>query len=101
MGSKWYDLGIELLERDDVKELNTIRSQYPTNVNTCCTEMFQLWLNKQLTASWNQLIDSLRQPGIDLGHLAGKIEQMLLQPKPTGMYINVHMSVINCQTSCV
>ena len=50
----------------------------------CCTEMFQLWLSKQPRASWNQLIDSLRQPGIDLNRLANEIEQMLKSP---GMHV--------------
>ena len=102
VGSKWYDLGIDLLEKDDVKELNTIRSQYPADLNTCCTEMFQLWLRKQPTASWNQLLDSLRQPGIDLDNLASEIEQMLL---PAGVYVVVcivhvcicHISLLNYQ----
>ena len=100
VGSKWYDLGIDLLEKDDVKELNTIRSQYPADLNTICKEMFQLWLRKQPTASWNQLLDSLRQPGIDLDNLASEIEQMLL---PTGVYVVVcivhvcicHISLLN------
>ena len=82
---KWYDLGIDLLEAGDVEELDII-SRNP-DIKTCCTKMFQLWLRKQRpTASWNQLINSLRQPGIELNHLATEIEQMLLQPKPTGMF---------------
>ena len=84
VGSKWYNLGIDLLEKDDVEALNTIGSQYPTDLNTCCTKMFQLWLSKQPTASWNQLIDSLRQPSVDLPLLATNIEEMLLQPKQEG-----------------
>ena len=79
----WYNLGIDLLEVDDVEALSTIQSEHPTDINTCCTKMFQLWLRKQPSASWDQLIDSLRQPGIDLNHLASKTEQMLVQPKPT------------------
>ena len=82
VGSRWYDLGIDLLAANDVEELNRIKSQYSTDINTCCTEMFQLWLRKQSTASWNQLIESLRQPGIELNDLATNIEKMLLQPKP-------------------
>ena len=85
VGSNWYDLGIDLLESNDVKELRTIRSQYSTDIKTCCTEMFQLWLRKP-KASWNQLIDSLRC--IDLDHLASEIE-MLLQPKPAGVHVIV------------
>ena len=42
--------------------------------------MFHLWLQKQPTASWNQLIISLRN--IELIDLATKIEQMLLEPTP-------------------
>ena len=99
VGSKWYNLGIDLLESGDVEEMNKIRSQYPTDINTCCIEMFQLWLRRQPTASWNQLIYSLRQPGIELNHLANEIDQMLLQPKPTGVNVIVYLCVINCLTS--
>ena len=83
VGSKWHDLGIELLDPRDVEELNRIRAQYPQNLNECCKEMFQLWLDKQSKASWNQLIEALRQPSIGLGTLAYKIEQLLqYKPKP-------------------
>ena len=82
VGSKWHDLGIELLERDDVDELDKIKVQYPQDLNECCKAMFQLWLRKQSNASWNQLIEALRQPGIELDALASKVEQILLQPKP-------------------
>ena len=81
VGSKWHDLGIELLDPDDVKELNRIKAQYSLDLNECCKEMFQLWLSKKSNASWNQLIKALRQPGIELDTLAGKVEQ-LLEPKP-------------------
>ena len=94
VGSKWYDLGIDLLERDDIEELNTIQSQHSADISICCSKMFQLWLNKQPTASWNQLIESLRC--IDLDHLAGKIDQMLLQPKPAGVYVVYCILLIIC-----
>ena len=81
---KWHDLGIELLDSTDYENLDTIEAEHPSDLNKCCTKMFKLWLKKQPTASWHQLIESLRQPGIELGTLASKIEQMLLQPKPQG-----------------
>ena len=84
VGIKWHDLGIELLDFNDVGELNVIEAEHPSDLSRCCTKMFELWLKKQPTASWNQLIEALRQPGIELGTLASKIEQMLLQPKPQG-----------------
>ena len=84
VGLKWHDLGVELLSGDDVEELDTIEAEHPSDLSKCCTKMFNLWLRKQPSASWNQLIAALRQPDIELHTLATKIEQMLLQPKPKG-----------------
>ena len=82
VGAIWHDLGIELLD-PDVDELDTIEAG-SSDPNKCCTKMFQLWLKKQPTASWNQLIEALKQPGINLGALASKIEQMLSKPQLKG-----------------
>ena len=82
VGAIWHDLGIELLD-PDVEELDIIEAGC-SDINKCCTKMFQMWLKKQPTASWNQLIEALKQPGINLGTLASKIEQMLLKPLPDG-----------------
>ena len=81
---KWHYLGIELLHSNDVGELNTIEAEHPSDFNKCCIKMFDLWLKKQPTASWNQLVEALKQPGIDLGTLATEVEQMLLQPNLKG-----------------
>ena len=70
-------MGIELLDPDDVDELDKIKAQYPHDLNECCKAMFQLWLRKQSDASWNQLLEALRQRGIELDTLAIKIEEML------------------------
>lgn len=50
--------------------------------------MFQLWLQRQPGASWNQLIGSLRQPSIGLNQLATNIEQMLLLSKSAGKVVH-------------
>ena len=95
MGPKWYYLGIELLKSDDVKKLNIIQFTHQTDPDICCTKLFQLWLDTQPEASWNQLIKSLRQPGVVLGHLATKIEQMLSQPAPgPAGKISFHLSIV-------
>ena len=83
LDSKWHELGIELLDSNDVGELDTIKTMHQSDRNKCI-EMFDLWLKKQPTASWNQLIEALRQPGIKFGILANKIEQKLLRPRPQG-----------------
>ena len=75
VSSKWHDLGLELLEQEDEETLNQIKSDNPKDVNECCKEMFQLWLRKCSTATWDQLIQALRE--VDLNNLATKIEGML------------------------
>ena len=45
--------------------------------------MLRLWLARKPEASWNQLLETLREPGIKLNALAAKIEGMLSK----GMYM--------------
>jgi len=74
---KWYDIGIELLDEGDEKELNTIKANNPADHDTCAGEMLQLWLARKPDASWNQLLQAFREPHIGLHALASKIEGML------------------------
>ena len=43
--------------------------------------MLEKWLNTKQDASWNQLLDGLRSPGVQLTYLADQIEQMLKTKK--------------------
>ena len=88
IGLKWYDLGIELLDSSDVEDLEKIEAEHKSDINKCCTKMFHLWLKKQPTASWKQLIKALQQDNIGLHTLATKIELLLLQPQPKGWLLN-------------
>ena len=83
VSSKWHDLGLELLEQEDEETLNQIKSDNPNDVKECCKEMFQLWLRKCSTATWDQLIQALRE--VDLNNLATKIEGMLKDTASGGM----------------
>jgi len=67
---------LELLEQEDEEILDKIKTDYPNDVSECCKLMFQLWLRKCTTATWNQLMQALRE--VDLNYLATKIEGMLL-----------------------
>jgi len=78
VADKWYDIGLELLEQKDERTVNIIKRNNAGNVAECCTEMLELWLNRQPNATWNQLIKALRAPGIELNNAASKIEKMLL-----------------------
>ena len=76
VSTDWYNLGIELLdsEQEDEEALYEIKSNC-NNASECCREMFQLWLRKCPSATWDQLIQALRD--VDLNTAAVKIEEML------------------------
>ena len=76
--TKWHDLGIELLGDESLQALDEIQQNYPRDAGTCCTKMFQLWLERQPEASWRQLIQALREPNIEINELANAIEQKLI-----------------------
>ena len=75
---KWYDVGLELLDEEDVKDLHIIKTNHATNSSKACEEMLELWLRKHPEATWSQLIKTLREPGIELNDVASKIEGMLV-----------------------
>ena len=81
VSSKWHDLGLELLEQEDEEKLYKIKCNNPSNVDECCKEMFQLWLRKCTNATWNQLIQALKE--VELNNLAATIEGMLIPPEDT------------------
>ena len=70
-------MGLELLEQEDEERLNEIESNNPNDVGKCCKEMFQLWLRKCTNATWNQLIQALKE--VELNNLATRIKGMLIQ----------------------
>ena len=77
----WHDLGLELLEQEDEGMLNEIEVNYPSDVTKRCKEMFCLWLDRCPNATWNQLIQALKEVG--LNNLAAKIEGMLIPTEDT------------------
>ena len=79
VGKKWYDLGVQLLDQEDEETLSTIEANYRGDIDKCVTEMFRLWTQRKPEASWNNLIDALRQPGVKLDALAKNIEDMLCE----------------------
>ena len=73
--SMWHELGLELLEPEDEEGLNEIKSNNPHDVRKCCKEMFHLWLSRHPFATWNQLIQALKE--LNLNKLAATIKRML------------------------
>ena len=94
VSSKWHDLGLELLEQEDEEKLNEIKINNPSDVGECCKEMFQLWLRKCTDATWNQLIQALKE--VELNNLATTIEGMLIPAKEiVGASIGAYIIVDN------
>ena len=89
--TKWYGVGVELLDVEDVRALNVIESNSDRLDDNCAIAMLQLWLQRTPDASWNQLIEVLRAPGIRLEALASKIEGMLSKGMST---CNAHIHII-------
>ena len=69
----WKDLGIELMP-DSAAQLSII-SANNKNVVTCCSSLFSLWLDRQPKASWRQLIEALKNTGLENLAIATEIER--------------------------
>ena len=79
VATRWYDLGLELLETKHERELDTIEKDSKVEgMKTCCRKMFSKWLETQSdSSSWDQLIQAVKN--IELNNVANDIEQLLLQ----------------------
>jgi len=72
----WYDIGIQLLSEDQESHLDVIQANHVTDQIKCCKEMFWYWLKTHPKASWQQLVESLKSPAIQLHTVAANIERM-------------------------
>ena len=70
VGTKWYELGIMLLDED---QLNIIRTE-SNGITRCCAEMFLLWLGSHSNATWEELIDALKAPEVELYSVAEMVK---------------------------
>ena len=72
--TRWYDLGLELLDPEDENKLSAIETNYRKDgVQICCKEMFDEWLDYD-DVSWDILVQAIRK--IKLNHAASKIEKL-------------------------
>ena len=77
VATRWYDLGLVLLDTNYENELNIIEADIRNDAVTCCRKMFSKWLNTDELASWDKLIKAVRI--VQLNNVANDIEQLLLQ----------------------
>ena len=74
--SKWYQLGIELLDDDQVTQLAVIKKNND-DVTERCTELFSYWLRTHPNSTWYQLVAAMREPGVELNQLAASVEEKI------------------------
>ena len=71
----WHALGIELLGQGEIAGLDVIKANNSHDVKNCCSAMLTLWRQRQIDASWGQLIGALKQ--LKLNRVAMEIEKRL------------------------
>ena len=77
VATRWYDLGLELLEIEHEGELEIIGTNDRNDAAKCCRKMFSKWLQTQSnSASWDQLMQAVKNIG--LNNVASHIEQLLV-----------------------
>ena len=74
IASKWYKLGIALLEEGEEAHLKVIKANN-SDVSSCCLEMLQYWTESHPEATWHHLVTKLRSPGVNLAAVAFDIEK--------------------------
>ena len=74
--TKWYNIGVVLLDAKHHNELTIIESDRH-DVVTCCRKMFTKWLDTDALASWDKLLQALKI--LKLNKVAREVEQLLLQ----------------------
>ena len=72
----WEDLGVELLDEEQRVMLKSI-AKNKHNVQGRCTELFEYWLDVDIDASWNKLMNALQE--INQTVLADKIKRKILK----------------------
>ena len=83
IAAKWRDLGVLLLNPPNENVFNIIEKNHPQDVLACCKCMLQKWLDTKPDASWNQLLEALRSPCVQLNSLADQIDHKLKEKSKT------------------
>ena len=73
----WYVLGVKLLKEDQESHLDVLKLNHAGDNQMCCMEMFWHWLSTDTDASWQQLIEALRSPAVELPVVAADLEKVL------------------------
>ena len=85
VATKWYELGLELL--DNSSHLEVINADNQKSVHSCCQRMFQKWLDVKHDASWSELVTALRS--IEMTHAAATISKRHVTGRKSYSYTHI------------
>ena len=77
VANEWYDLGIQLFHESQRSRLDEIRSSYSNDRRGACVEMLSYWLKITPGATWDDLIEALKAPGLGLLAIADDAEKQI------------------------
>ena len=86
--NKWYELGIQLYNQSQLPRLDGIYASYSNNNQRGCVEMLKCWLDSTPRATWDNLINALKAPGLELLSIADDVEKEV-----RGLYKCTHMYI--------
>ena len=77
VASKWYRLGVELFDEREEHKLDTIKVNHKNDADECCFEMFRVWLQTDINATWSRIVEALESPGINLTSVAADLRKLI------------------------
>ena len=89
IASKWDNLGVELLDDEQLSKLKNI-AKNEDEVEDRCTKLFNYWLDTDPDASWNKLLEALKN--MEQNNLVDKIKRKVLK----GIDVTPYMYVYEC-----
>ena len=94
---KWYELGVELLDEDQIKQLNNIENDHSEST-ICCRKMLMYWLDSHPYATWYDLVEALKSPSVELKNVASTVETFIglfIEHELCTMYVTLLHTLTN------
>jgi len=77
VGGKWFYLGLQLIDQAHTSVLFNMKQDHHKTYEDQCIEMFNKWLDTDSKATWRKVIESLKEPAVNLLNLAQTVDGML------------------------
>ena len=88
---KWYEIGVDLENKDEVKE---IHSEY-SDPDVCLRETLRVELKHSDPTTWRNIVDALRSPDVRESQVADQLEAKYCPSEFTNNNILLYFSEYN------